>query len=236
MKIKVLIVEDEVLVADDIAGSLERDGYEVVGIAISAEECLAAIAVNAPHVILMDIHIKGALDGIETAKKVGHIPVIFITSNTGSKFVSRALEVFPHAFISKPYNYTDVAAAIDLAFTRSNEQVFRNEQTHETPDAIFVRKGDAYTKVLLDQVLFIEASGSYCEVTTTDEKLTLSFNLNHFQSNLQNPAFKRIHRSYVVNLKKVDRFDASGVWIAGTYLPVSSTYRQEVFSYFNRIY
>src|SRR5688572_8485291 len=142
MKIKVLIVEDEVLVADDIAGSLEKDGYEVTGIAISGDECLASIASDPPHVILMDIHIKGAIDGIETAKKISNIPVIFITSNTGQKFVSRALEVFPHAFISKPYNYHDVAVAIDLAFNRSNERALFGEKPTEKSDSIFVKRSE----------------------------------------------------------------------------------------------
>lgn len=236
MKIKVLIVEDEVLVADDIASSLETDGYEVTGIAISSEECLASISTNAPHVILMDINIKGSLDGIDTAKKVGNIPVIFISSNTGQQFISRALETSPHAFISKPYNYRDVSVAIELAFKKHNELVLSSQNSTEISDSIFVKKGDLYKKILFENILYIEASGSYCEVCTSEEKYTLSFNLNHFQNNVQNKVFKRIHRSYVVNLNKVESFDKGGVSINGKYLPVSTSHRDEVFNYFNKLF
>lgn len=233
MKIKVLIVEDEVLVADDIASSLETDGYEVTGIAISGEECLESIAQNPPHIVLMDINIKGEKDGIETAKKIKNIPIIFISSNTGQQFISRAMELSPYAFISKPYNYRDVALAIEIAFKRHNESALTN--VTEQSDSIFVKKGEFYKKVLLDDILYIEAAGSYCEVCTTDEKYTLSFNLNHFQNNIHHSAFKRIHRSHVVNLKKVEGFDKSGLTVGGKYLPVSSSYKDEVFGYFNKL-
>lgn len=236
MKIKVLIVEDEVLVADDIASSLETDGYEVTGIAISSDECLASINSNEPHVILMDINIKGSLDGIDTAKKVGNIPVIFISSNTGQQFISRALETSPHAFISKPYNYRDVSVAIELAFKRHNEIVLSDQGNAKNSDSIFVKKGELYKKILLDDILYIEASGSYCEVRTADEKYTLSFNLNHFQNSISSNAFKRVHRSYVVNLNKVESFDKAGVSVGGKYLPVSSSHKDEVFNYFNKLF
>jgi len=233
MKIKVLIVEDEVLVADDIASSLEADGYEITGIAISSEECLESIAKNPPHVILMDINIKGEADGVETAKKISTIPIIFLSSNTGQQFVLRAKEVSPYAFISKPYNYRDVSIAIDLAFARHNEITLTSNSGNS--DSIFVKKGDFYTKILLENVLYIEAAGSYCDVVSTEEKYTLSFNLNHFLINIQHSSFKRIHRSYIANLKRVENFDKSGVTIGGKYLPVSPTYKDEIFAYFNKL-
>lgn len=234
MKIKVLIVEDEVLVADDIASSLEADGYEVTSIAISGEECMASIVENPPHVVLMDINIKGEIDGIETAKKIKNIPIIFISSNTGQKFIFRALETTPHAFISKPYNYRDVAVAIDIAFKRQNEQTLVTQT--ETSDSIFVKKGDFYKRILLEDVLYIEAAGSYCDVCTIDEKYTLSFNLNHFQNSVRHTFFKRIHRSYVVNLQRVEGFDKTGVTIQGRYLPVSSSYKDDVFVFFKKLF
>ena len=101
MKIKILIVEDEVLVAEDTADDLRKDGFEVTDISVSAEEALKSLEEKLPHVILMDINIKGEMDGIELATKINeshNIPIIYLTSNTSSQFVNRALETMPHAF------------------------------------------------------------------------------------------------------------------------------------------
>ena len=106
MGIKVLIVEDEVLVAEEIAADMEDYGFEVTEIATSSEECLSSIENNVPNIILMDINIKGNKDGIETAKLIhqtSKIPIIYLTANTDSVTFKRALESLPNAFISKPY-------------------------------------------------------------------------------------------------------------------------------------
>lgn len=238
MKIKVLIVEDEVLVAEDVAGDLRTDGFEVTDIAISGNEALLAIEKHIPHVILMDINIKGDMDGIETAELINKkfpIPIIYVTSNTSTQFVSRAIKTGPHAFISKPYNYKDLVIAIELALNRHNEKVIENDQKEVKLDSIFVKDGDYHRKVLLENVLFIEADGSYCKVFTKDNSYVFSFNLNRFQNQVLSPLLKRVHRSYMVNLSNIDGFDKNTLLIGKKIIPVSNTYREEVFKYFNRI-
>jgi len=238
MKIKVLIVEDEILVAEDVAGDLNADGFEVVDIAMSGNEALLSIKKNQPHVILMDINIKGELDGIEIAELINkeyQIPIIYVTSNSSSQFVSRAIKTGPHAFISKPYNYKDLVIAIELALNRHNEKVIKNEQKEIKLDSIFVKKGDYHRKVCLEDVLFIEADGSYCKVFTIDNNYVFSFNLNHFQNQVSSPLLKRVHRSFIVNLSNVDGFDKSTILIGEKIIPVSNSFKEDVFKYFNRL-
>lgn len=238
MKIKVLIVEDEVLVAEDVASDLEKDGFEVSGIAISGSEALKEVEKNPPHVILMDINIKGDKDGIETAGEINEtrsIPIIYVTSNTSTQFVNRALETKPHAFISKPFNQKDLVIAIELAFKKHNEQALEHVDLVNPLDSIFVKSGDYHRKVLLKDVTHIEADGSYCLVFTREGKFTLSFNLNHFQNEVQSPLLKRVHRSYIVNLANVDGFDKSTLLIGKKIIPVSGTYKEMVFQYFNKL-
>src|SRR5690554_816891 len=238
MKIKVLIVEHEVLVAEDIAGDLRTDGFEVTNIAISSNEALQAIEHNPPHIILMDINIKGDLDGIETAELINQeflTPIIYVTSNTSSQFVSRAIKTGPHAILSKPYNYKDLLIAIDLALNKHNETLIRNEQHKIILDSIFVKSGEYHRKVLLEDVMYIEADGSYCKVFTKEGHYTFSFNLNHFQKQMSFDHLKRVHRSYIVNLSNIDGFDKNSILIGDKIIPVSSTFRTEVFNCFNKI-
>lgn len=244
MKIKVLIVEDEVLVAEDVASDLRTDGFEVTDIVISGMEALQSIEKNPPHIILMDINIKGDMDGVETAELINGkclTPIIYVTSNMSSQFVSRAIKTCPHAFLTKPYNYRDLVIAIKLALDRHNEIVLQNEQRKQNEqkeinlDSIFVKHGDYHKKVLLNDVLYIEADGSYCKVYTKDCNYTFSFNLNHFQKQISTPQLKRVHRSYIVNLSNIDGFDKTTLLIKDKIIPVSAPFRNEVFKYFNRI-
>ncbi len=238
MKIKILIVEDEVLIAEDIASDLTADGFEITGIAMSSDEALKSIEENLPHVILMDINIKGNIDGIETAKIINEqfpMPIIYVTSNTSSQFVSRAIKTGPHAFITKPYHYRDLVIAIELALNRHNEAVIQNEEKNIQLDAIFVKQGEYHRKVLLEDVLYIEADGSYCTVYAKDSNYTFSFNLNHFQKQLSSPQLIRVHRSYIVNLSNIDGFDKSTLLIEDKIIPVSSPFREDVFKYFKKV-
>ncbi|MEX1002884.1 MAG: response regulator [Crocinitomicaceae bacterium] len=237
MRIKVLIVEDEVLVAEDIADDLKKEGFEVTDIAISGEEALVSIEKDCPHIILMDINIKGDMDGIETAQKIVDeykLPIIYVTSNTSSQFVNRALETSPHAFISKPYNVKDLIVAVELAFKKYNQKELSETDLRQY-QAIFVKDGEYHKKIELKDIYYIEADGSYCNVYSKEQKYTLSFNLNHFQSNVQSSLLQRVHRSYVVNLNHVDGFDKNTLLIQKKIIPVSNSYKEETYKAFKKL-
>lgn len=237
MAIKVLIVEDEVIVAEEIAADLEDYGFEISEIAISSEECLASIKDNRPHLILMDINIKGSKDGIETAsiiQKTNTIPIIFLTANTDTTTVNRALETSPNAFISKPYNKRDLSLAIEIACAKHNENLIEN-QNALINDSFFVKNGDYYTKLKFEDINYIEADGSYCNIFTNNKTYTLSTNLNHFQNNHNSAIFARTHRSYIINIAKVEAFDKDSVIINSKVIPVSKSHHKEIMKFFNKL-
>jgi len=236
MTIKVLIVEDEVLVAEDIAADLEDYGFEITDIAISSKECIESINKNIPHIVLMDINIKGDTDGIETAaliNKGNNIPVVYLSANTDSESLNRAIKTNPSAFISKPYNKKDLNIAIEIAFNKHNENLIKN--TPLSKDSFFVKNGDFYTKINTEDINYIEADGSYCNIHTSDKQYTLSSNLNHFHNNHNNPTFVKTHRSYIVNIKKVEAFNTESVIINGNPIPISKTHQKEIIKFFNKL-
>lgn len=237
MAIKVLIVEDEVLVAEEIAADMEDYGFEITEIAISSEECLSAIENNVPNIILMDINIKGNKDGIETAKLIhqtSNIPIIYLTANTDSVTLKRALESLPNAFISKPYQKKDLYSAVEIACNKHNEELI-TEQNLIINNSFFVKDGDYFTKLNFDDIYYLEADGSYCNIFTNKKKITLSSNLNHFQNNHKNPTFVRTHRSYIVNINKVEGFDKDSIIINSKVIPISKSYQKEIMKFFNKL-
>ncbi len=122
-KTRILIVEDEAIVAMHIQNSLTKLEYEVCGSVKSGEEAVRMAADLKPDLILMDIVLKGAMDGIEAAKVIKDtlaIPVVYITGNADIPTISRARETSPHGYILKPINILHLYSMIDTAIQRHN--------------------------------------------------------------------------------------------------------------------
>jgi len=115
---RILIVEDEKIIALDLQRRLERFGYSVIGMASDGAEAVTAAREGRPDIILMDIMLAGAMDGIEAAKQVRAelgIPVIFLTAYTDERTLDRAKEVEPFGYILKPFKERELYTTIDIA-------------------------------------------------------------------------------------------------------------------------
>jgi len=114
----ILVVEDERVVASDIAESLAQMGYDVVGTAASSSECIEHAEKRRPDLVLMDIRIEGPLDGIETARLLRSrfdVPVIFLTAFADEATVARAKHTEAHGYILKPFRAGELKSAVEIA-------------------------------------------------------------------------------------------------------------------------
>src|SRR5687767_4898608 len=114
--IQIMIVEDEAIVAMDLAAGLENDGYRIAGIADNYAEALQLFSDNSVDIVLMDINIYGDKDGVDTAvelMKIKQVPLIYLTAFTDAATVERVKHTHPSAFLTKPYNMDNVRIAID---------------------------------------------------------------------------------------------------------------------------
>jgi len=117
----ILIVEDDDIIAKVEDWRLKNLGYEVCGRAITGAEAMEMAAKHKPDVVLMDINIKGDIDGIETAKmikKAYNIPVIYVTSHSDGQTLERARDTNPDGFVVKPFDDNDLRVAISLVFKK----------------------------------------------------------------------------------------------------------------------
>ncbi len=134
---RLLIVEDESLVALAIRRSLERLGYEITGSASSAEEALRLTDSTSPDLILMDIHLKGATDGIEVAEHIRQthrIPVVYLTAHSDEKTLQRAKKTGPFGYIVKPFDEKALHSTVEVALCKAkmHAELFRTKQKLET--------------------------------------------------------------------------------------------------------
>jgi signal transduction histidine kinase len=128
--IKILIVEDELLIAKNLARKLEKLGYRVVDIVSSGSAALQRAAEKKPDLILMDIVIKGELDGIETAAKINerlNIPVIYTTAYADDYTLGRAEKTGSYGYAIKPFKERELHATIKMALSKHQEAVKMRE-------------------------------------------------------------------------------------------------------------
>lgn len=118
---RVLIVEDESIIALDIQTSLQAAGYQVVSIAATAEEAIQDTAHLQPDLVLMDIRLDGEMDGVETAKQIWQtwqIPVVFLTAHADENTLTRAKATQPFGYILKPFDDRELITTIEIALSR----------------------------------------------------------------------------------------------------------------------
>ena len=127
-KKRILIVEDEAIVASDIKTTLKREGYEVVDVLSTGEMAVETSKKELPDLVIMDIKLIGQMDGIEAAKKIKkfNIPVVYVTAYGDKNIVKRAKETLPYGFIHKPFDAKDLLTTVELAIYKSGqERAFR---------------------------------------------------------------------------------------------------------------
>ena len=131
-KIKILVVEDESIVAKDIQKSLEKLGYEVPATASSAQSAYEKLQQITPDLVFLDIRLKGEEDGIHIAEHIRHnysIPVIFLTSYVDQETLDRAKVTEPYGYIVKPFNESDLKTTVEMAlFKFSRDKEVRESQ------------------------------------------------------------------------------------------------------------
>lgn len=178
MTTRLLIVEDEVIIAKDLEQQLRRWGYEVVGLAISSEEALQLAVDLQPDLILMDVQLDGGgLDGIETAALIYQhfdIPVLYLTAHSDERTLERAKPTRPFGYLVKPVDFPTLRASIEMAvYTHSiRQQLAESELQHK---AILRTALDGF--MLIDQTTHLrDVNQAICNMLgyTRDEMLSLS--------------------------------------------------------------
>jgi len=236
--LQILIVEDEMIIAANISLQLTSLGYEVIGIIPRGEEALIHIKEHQPDIVLLDINLKGKIDGIETAllmQQDFNIPIIYLTANADDANFNRAKATNPYAFISKPFKKLDLQRAIELTenLLKTESQIFNeNSEDNEEPlilnDCIFVRHHEKMVKINIIDILYIEAERNYCRIYAKGKEYLIVTTLKDIDKKLPQDHFLRIHRSFIVNISQIDEIATSHVVVSRKAIPISKQLKSEL--------
>ncbi|MEO5357389.1 MAG: response regulator [Nitrospirae bacterium YQR-1] len=137
--IRILVVEDERIIAREIEERLKRMGYFVIGIASSGESALQIVYEQMPDIVLMDIRLKGEIDGIEAAKDIRvkyDIPVIFLTAHSDKATLERAKVTQPYGYLLKPFHEKDISSTIEISMFKHKMDIKNREEKQQLSQSI----------------------------------------------------------------------------------------------------
>ncbi|MCB0738270.1 MAG: DNA-binding response regulator, partial [Bacteroidetes bacterium] len=205
--IRILIVEDEVIIADNMADILAGYGYDVIGIASSYYQAVELIEENIPDIAIIDIKIKGRKSGIDLAEFINdeyQFPFIFLSSNSDSETLSEAKAVEPQTFLVKPFNDKELFTSIEVAL----HNFARNKKALESSsvaikESLFIKKESSFLRLDFADIMFIKSNSVYVDIHTIYGNTELVRGSLGDYTNRLNANFFRCHRSCIVNLEYI---------------------------------
>ncbi len=238
-KIRILIIEDELLIAEDMRLQLNELGYDVVGIASEYDEAISLLKEKNPDIALVDIVIEGEKDGIEVATEIKNsfeIPFIFVTSHADKQTVERVKHIKPNGYLVKPFNSKDLYTAIEIAFfnhinkTKPAQEKDEEEENSSfvLKDCIFIKKDYLLVKIKFDELKYVKAEGNYVEIFCENKKLLTRSTLKDFLSKLPQDKFLQVHKSFAVNIEFIDAIEYNNLLIGKERIPLSRSLINDV--------
>jgi len=176
---RILIVENEGLVGCDMATTLGKLGYLVVAICSSGEEALGRFEEFCPDLVLMDVHLAGQMDGINTARELqrrGHVAIVYVTACADLDTVARARETHPHGYLLKPFNHDELRLAVEVAAQRHFEESERQRREHSYFEAFQSLADGVIAADLSGGVIFMNPSAARTTGWNAQEAIGRSLN------------------------------------------------------------
>ncbi len=163
---RILIVEDEAIIAMELRETLEHLGYSVVGNELRGEDAVLAAGKLRPDVVLMDIRLKGEMDGIEASDHIARrydIPVIYTTAHSDQETLSRAIHTQPYGYIIKPFNEHDLYSNIEMAMHKHRVK----SRLKESPEMV-----DSALNMIAGAVVITDPEGGIERLNLEAERVT----------------------------------------------------------------
>jgi len=212
----ILIVDDEVLIAEFLKDILQSFSFQHIRLAHSSVQATTEIEKLKPSLILLDIRMTTKIEGIVLAEKINElyqVPFIFITAHSDTEILHKALSTKPKGYITKPIKKADVYAAVQLALS--------NTESVNAQATLAFKDGHSIFNIPTSIILYAKSEGNYLDVVTDKKVYTIRYSLQWLIENLPVNEFKKVHRSYVVNSKKVTQVTSKSVFINNIEIPLS---------------
>ncbi|SEP55991.1 LytR/AlgR family response regulator transcription factor [Flavobacterium urocaniciphilum] len=216
-KTKILIVEDEILIANFIFKMLQKEGFVNLEVAYDVKDAEQKFKSFQPEIILLDINLDGLNTGIELAfKKNEAAKIIYLTAQNDPETIQKAINTNPETYLTKPIKKSDVLVAIQLAS-------FKNTKSYT-----IIKDGYDEIKLFLDDIIYIKSDNIYIEIYTISKKYVLRKSLDGFLKEIDKDMFCKTHRSYIINKNRITKKTSNSVFLNDIEIPISRSFNVKI--------
>lgn len=248
-KINVLVIEDESIVSKDIQYSLKKLGYSIAGAAATGKKAVELAGETKPDIILMDIMLKGEMNGIEASAQIKekyNIPIIFLTAYADENTLAKAKVTEPYAYIIKPFKEIDINTSIEMALYKHNKELeilkerdmlYSVVENKENTDFIFVKSKSRLIKLNTKDIYYIEALKDYVVINTLTTRYTIHSTMKDIQAKMPSEFFIRVHRSFIIRLDKISQIEFPNIVLEDEKktLPIGGSYKEGLYKRLNLV-
>ncbi len=227
----ILIVEDELLIAEMLKEMLLDLKHTILGIAKNFDTAEMLLENNeAIDFCFLDINLHSSKSGYDVANLINakyKIPFVFLTSYSDKSTIEIALAYKPQAYLIKPFSEIDLFTTIELVKTRTS--ILPQQKAQET---IVIKDGAKTIKIAIDEILWLKSENIYIEIKTTTKTHLVRNSLVQFLEEINVPCFKRVHRTFAVNINNVNAVTGQHLLVANEKIPLSRKFREQILSNF----
>lgn len=223
----ILVVEDDILIAEMIKEILLELDHQVLSIAYNFEDALNLIQTESTiDMAILDIQLGKEKSGLKLAQKIQSekkYPFIFLTSYSDRSIIDDALKYEPRAYLMKPFSKMELFTTLSI---------IQQQSIQPKSNDILFKDGNKLFKLNIADVLWIKSDNIYLEIQLEKEKLIIRNSFKRFLEEVSDPRLKRVHRSYVINMDKMESVQGNFIIIKNQQIPVTRDSKDEILSYF----
>lgn len=229
---RILIVEDELLIAAMLSDLLATLGYQVAGVAADYNSAVQWLeGQSKPDLAILDINLESEKNGFDLALLLRDhyaVPFVFLTSYSDAKTMTEAIRLHPEAYLLKPFKSSDIYTTIEIVRNRRKW----NEGTNQT---VIIRDGNQSVKLRLSEIVWMKSDNVYVEVQLVNKKLLLRKSLDGLIAELSSDMIVRTHRSYAVNIEHLNAVSGAKLQLGEYIIPLSRLHKENLIEKFRSL-
>ena len=229
--ITVYVVEDMAISRISLETMLLQNEFELSGSAAKAEVAWEELQKNKTDLILLDINLAGAKNGVWLAQQVRkhlHIPIVFLTAYGDLQTLKEVMETKPNGYLMKPYQEPTLLTTINIALNNfANKQQSKNK-SESVPDFIYIKDSNLKVKLFTNDINYIMSDGNYLEIHLEHKKHVIRSKMKDFEALLPRNIFYQCHRRFLVNSSKINALGNDFIQLEAENIPLSSKYKSDL--------
>lgn len=226
-----VIIDDEPLAIDVLTKHLKKtQGLTLLRSFQNAFEALYYVQTQRVDLIFLDLQMPG-INGLQFIRILKYPPKIIITT-AYKEHALEALELGVVDYLLKPIPYHRFLSAISKAMEmKSMPKASKLDKESNRDRYFFCKEGSVYSKVCERHIGYVHGNRNYCMIHLHERKIKVKGNLGYYSSIFSEDNFVRVHKSYLVSLAKIEKYDSESLWIYGDVIPIGRTYKTVLWNY-----